>query len=323
MPHVLPHDRSAELRTFLEGRGYLFEDRPHQVFLARGRDTVVNLYSNGKIVIGGSRPEERAAILAFVETHGGVQGESRGDSPHSRQSLDFHETRVGMDEAGKGDYFGPLVACGVLATEFQAQKMKSKGVRDSKDLSATAVRELASWLRDEALERGQWRLVPVPPIRYNLLILRMGNLNRLLGWAHARALEDVLRFNEPCSLAVADQFGDPKYIADALMANGKQVQLVQTPKGERDVVVAAASVLARDAFVSAMEAMNRTYHQTFPLGASHVEEFARALVAEHGDEILLETAKVHFVTTSRVANSMPHLKKTLADRESSERERPS
>ncbi len=317
MPQVLPADRVTDLRTFLAGRGYQFEARPYQVFLAKGRDTVVNLYTNGKVVIGGSRPDERVAIIAFVESLGGHAGAQDRHEPARVLSLDFHETRVGMDEAGKGDYFGPLVACGVLATDFQAEKMRVKGVRDSKDLKGPAMRQFASWLRDEVLERGQWRIVPIPPARYNLLILKMGNLNRLLGWAHARALEDVLKFNEPCSLAIADQFGDPKFIEDALMVNGKRVRLVQTPKGERDVVVAAASILARDEFVTAMEAMNRRFGESFPLGASRVEDFARKLVAKHGEEVLLDTAKVHFATTARIVGSVEHIQKALAAREGS------
>jgi ribonuclease HIII len=323
MPPILPIERASDLRRFLEDRGYHFEDRPHQLFLAKGRDTVVNLYANGKVVIGGSRPEERAVVLGFLDSIG-ASPSARSPS-HSPEilDLDFHQTRVGMDEAGKGDYFGPLVACGVLATEFQAEKMRAEGVRDSKDLGTPAVKELASWLRDKALERGQWRIVSIPPARYNLLILRMGNLNRLLGWAHARALEDVLKFNEPCSLAIADQFGDPKFIEGALMANGKQVRLVQTPKGERDVVVAAASILARDGFLTAIETMDRGFGEKFPLGASQVEDFARSFVAKHGEVALLDTAKVHFATTTRVLGSDSRLQQELATREAADKVRPS
>jgi ribonuclease HIII len=321
MTALIPPERFAKFREYLAGRGYTFEDRPHQVFMAKAHQTVVNLYTNGKIVMGGAAPEEQNKILRFLE---GLTGElqatvaARTGEP---QVLDFHETRVGMDEAGKGDYFGPLVACGVIATEYQADRMRKRGVRDSKELKEAAIREIAEWIRKEVLERGQWRTVTVPPDRYNILIHRMGNLNRVLGWAHARALEDVLKFNEPCSLAIADQFGDPKYIENALMANGRRVRLVQTPKGERDVVVAAASILARDEFVSAMQAMNRRFGETFPLGASHVEVFARDLVLRKGPEILLDAAKFHFATTKRVVESKEVLEQMLAEREAKDRTR--
>ncbi len=309
------------LREFLKGRGYQFEQRPHQIFLAKGNQTVVNLYSNGKVVLGGSGADEREAVLRFIESIGGQPESADLSATTATPSLDFHETRVGMDEAGKGDYFGPLVAAAVLATEFQAKRMRTKGIRDSKELKDPVIQELASWLRKDALAQGQWRLVSIPPARYNLLILRMGNLNRLLGWAHARALEDVLKFNEPCELAIADQFGDPSYIEDALMANGRQVRLVQTPKGERDVVVAAASILARDGFISAMKTMNQRFGESFPLGASNVEVFAKRLVERHGVGILLDTAKIHFATTARVVKSIDTLTDILTERDTADKAR--
>lgn len=321
MTASLPVERQSEFRDFLARRGYHFESRPHQAFLAKGNSTVVNLYENGKVVIGGSRTDEQGIILSYIESLGGITEPQDHAARHVVPALDFHVTRVGMDEAGKGDFFGPLVAGGVLATEYQADKMRSGGVRDSKELKDSSIRELADWLRKDVLERGQWRTVTIPPDRYNLLILRMGNLNRLLGWAHARALEEVLKFNEPCSLAIADQFGDPKYIEDALMANGRKVQLVQTPKGERDVVVAAASILARHEFVSAMEAMSERFGETFPLGSTHVEEFAKGLVNRHGPLVLLDTAKIHFATTERVVESLVPLTQALAERETLDRSR--
>jgi ribonuclease HIII len=310
----VPPGQFLALREFLSKRGYKFEARPYQEFLARGHDTVVNLYTSGKLVIGGSSLDEERIILKFI----GVERPGRPKAADSRQPQSvfegFHGTRIGSDEVGKGDYFGPLIACAVLATEYQATRLKSIGVRDSKKLNDTAIVETARSIRDEVLERGQWRLVIVPPIRYNLLMREMGNLNRLLAWAHARAIEDVLNFTEPCSLAIADQFGDPKYIEHALMAKGRRIELVQTPQGERDVVVAAASVLARAEFLDQMEKMSQRYGAAFPRGASNVEGFAKALVMDRGPSVLLDTAKIHFATTDRIVDSRLELETALLTR---------
>lgn len=322
MTSILRSQAHAKFRTFLAERGYSFEDRPHQVFLARLNHTVVNLYNNGKVVLGGSDLKERAVLLTYIQSQGGEVDEDDLRRSSEISTQDLHQTRVGMDEAGKGDFFGPLVTCAVLATEQLAVRMRDRGIRDSKDLSAESIRSSAEWLRREALQPGQFRVVTIPPTRYNMLMLRMGSLNRLLGWGHARALEDVLRFPEPCHLAIADQFGDPKFIEDALMTNGRQVQLLQIPKGERDVVVAAASVLARDEFVTSVDRMGQRYGEHFPLGASDVEKFSREFVTKHGADALLDTAKVHFSTTVRVVQSIDSLVRSLNAREAEDRARP-
>lgn len=314
MSITVPAERFSALRDFLARRGYKFERRPYQEFLARGHDTVINLYSSGKVVIGGSSPEEERRILDFLGVGATQSGPGKPTGRLTGVTREFSGTRIGSDEVGKGDYFGPLIACAVLATEYQAVRLKSAGVRDSKRLIASSIVETARTIREDVLERGQWRPVIVPPFRYNALMVEMGNLNRLLAWAHARAIEDVLNFREPCSLAIADQFGDPRYIEHALMAKGRKIELVQTPHGERDVVVAAASILARAEFLDQMERMNKEYNVSFPLGASNVEDFARAFVRDRGPSVLLETAKVHFATTDRVVDSRDELDRILKER---------
>ena len=131
-------------------------------------------------------------------------------------------------------------------------------MKDSKLLSDTTVDNKASQIR-QVCGPKRFRIVIIPSLRYNILILEMKNVNRLLGWAHARAIEDLLANCEGCSLAVADQFGDPAYIRDSLMARGRQIELLQTPKAERDVAVAAASILARDTFLRMRDELSRAY----------------------------------------------------------------
>jgi hypothetical protein len=157
-------------------------------------------------------------------------------------------------------------------------------------------------------------------LRYNILIREMKNVNRLLGWAHARAIEDLLANCEGCSLAVADQFGDPAYIRDSLMARGRQIELLQTPKAERDVAVAAASILARDAFLRKRDELSRAYGVDFPKGSSNVIEFGKRLVDDHGPEILPNVAKLHFATTIQITGGiLPDIPQQVASQVSAER----
>ena len=295
MPLDLERAKFDEFRTRLGALGFSFENRPHQVFLARGDGIVVNLYESGRVVLGGAA-ERHAPVTAILEQLG-VRFTQRA-TPRL-PPLDFHGTRVGMDEVGKGDYFGPLVVCAALTTEPQAAELLGIGVRDSKMLGDTTISNLAVKIR-RILLAEQIRIIRLQPVRYNLLFERMRNVNRVLGWAHATSLEGVLAFREPCNLAIADQFGDESYIEDSLKKRGKKVRLIQIPKAEREIAVATASVLARDDLLRARLAMREEYGEDFPLGASNVEEFAKRLVGRLGTGALVATAKVHFTTTGRV-----------------------
>lgn len=209
---------------------------------------------------------------------------------------------IGTDESGKGDYFGPIVIAGVWLDESTQKKLEALGVRDSKTLSDDRCQELAAKIR--ALCPGRYEEVEIPPERYNMLYEQFQrekkNLNHLLAWGHARALESLLS-RHTSEHAVADQFGDEKYIKSRLMEKGKTVQLVQTPKAERYTAVAAASILARDRFLLRLQQIGKQFSVFLPKGASpEVIQAARELVEKDGPVVLRRVAKLHFKTTSQV-----------------------
>lgn len=312
----LPAERFDEFREFLADRGFAFESRPHQIFLARKGKAVVNLYGSGKIVFGGSDAKLVSEIRAQAESLGATTVEKELEV---LPPLELPFPHIGTDEVGKGDYFGPLVVAGVLATAEIADALDQIGVKDSKLLSDTTIANKASQVR-KLCGPKRHRIVIIPPLRYNILIREMGNVNRLLGWAHARAIEDLLANGEGCTLAVADQFGDPGYIRDSLMARGRQIELRQVTKAERDLAVAAASILARDTFLRKREELSKAYGVVFPKGASHVIEFGKRLVDEHGIEVLPNVAKADFRTTLQITGrSFPEIPREVASQVSAER----
>jgi ribonuclease HIII len=285
------------LRSQLEATGFSFEARPHQVFLARSEGVVVNLYSNGKVVIAGNDHRAIEALEVRLRELGGTEVEK---TARVYPPIAVKGTRIGTDEAGKGDYFGPLVVAGVLATEFQITRLSELGVRDSKLLSDSTIQNYAQGIT-QILERGQYDVITISPARYNSLYENtFHNVNGILGWAHARAIENLLQFREPCEQAIADQFGDKSYIANALMKKGRAINLIQVPKAERDPVVAGASILARAGFITKMREMSESFGLTFPKGASHVEPFAREFGKVNGIGGLRIVAKVHFATTAKL-----------------------
>lgn len=204
--------------------------------------------------------------------------------------------RIGSDESGKGDYFGPLVVAAAFVTPEIEPDLKLMEVRDSKKISDGRVLELARDLRQVC----KHSIVAIGPQRYNELYGKIRNLNRLLAWGHARALENLLE-QVNCELAIADQFGDERFILNALLEKGKRIRLVQRPKAEEDLAVAAASILARAEFLTRLKRLSDEVGTSLPKGASSsVELAARMVVKKHGRERLSTIAKLHFKTTLAV-----------------------
>jgi ribonuclease HIII len=207
-----------------------------------------------------------------------------------------HKSRIGIDESGKGDYFGPLVIAAVYVTPEDQAGLALMQVRDSKKIADGRILELAPEIRQVC----KHTIVAIGPQRYNELYEKIRNLNRLLAWGHARALENLLE-QVDCGLAISDQFGDERFILHALLEKGKKITLIQQPKAEANLAVAAASILARAEFLMRLKRLSDEIGTSLPKGASHMVELAgRMILKKHGPEKLKLVAKMHFKTTQAV-----------------------
>jgi ribonuclease HIII len=207
---------------------------------------------------------------------------------------------AGIDESGKGDFFGPLVISAVFVDDSMNEKLLKIGVKDSKAIkSKVKIRNLATEIRKTV--RQGYATISIGPEAYNRMYSNIKNLNRLLAWGHARALENLLEKVPQCDSALADKFGNESLIKNALMERGKNIELRQQTKAESDVAVAAASILARDVFLRKMEDLGKDLGLVLPLGAgSHVFEAAVKIIQNKGAEQLNSIAKTHFKTADRV-----------------------
>ncbi len=209
----------------------------------------------------------------------------------------FHP-HMGIDESGKGDFFGPLCIAGVYATAEQIALLKSIGVKDSKEMSAIAIAKVAQGIRNTCAHH----IVQINPLKYNELYSQFKNLNRLLAWGHATVIEQLAE-KTGCRDVLIDKFGSEELVLTALKRKNLQINLTQRTHAEEDLVVAAASILARDTFVKGIERLATEYQVKLPKGASAGTVAAgRAFVARHGKELLGAVAKLHFKTTGVVLN---------------------
>jgi ribonuclease HIII len=204
--------------------------------------------------------------------------------------------RIGIDESGKGDYFGPLVIAAVFVDATTQGELTLMKVRDSKKISDGRILDIASDIRMICPHS----IIAIGPQRYNELYAKIRNLNRLLAWGHAKALETLLE-KVSCRRAIADQFGDERLILNALQEKGRTIVLEQRHKAESDLAVAAASILARAEFLLRLKHLSDESGTTLPKGASPAVVLAgRMIVKKHGEERLVSVAKLHFKTTQAV-----------------------
>ena len=290
--------RLGRLRASLEPICVSMVEGNGAVLTAKGPGWSVRLYESGKVVVQGRDIDSAVAAigdLVNLESAAARGGRRTGEVPSLTNMV---LPRVGSDESGKGDYFGPLVTAAVLVPDEATQgELMGRGVRDSKLMGLREVRDLGPWIMRNTIVEA----VAIGPERYNSLHREMGgNVNRVLGWAHARALENVLGRGN-AELAVADQFGDRSIIENALFERGKKIELRQMPRAESDIAVAAASVVARHEYLRRMSRLSQQVGMELPRGASaRVIEIAVALSKQHGFAVLSRVAKLHFKTTEKV-----------------------
>ena len=208
--------------------------------------------------------------------------------------------RIGIDESGKGDYFGPLVIAAVFVDATTQSELTLMNVRDSKKISDGRILDIAPDIRLICPHS----IIAIDPQRYNELYEKIRNLNCLLAWGHAKALETLLE-KVSCGRAIADQFGNEQLILDALQKKGRTVTLEQRHKAESDLAVAAASILARAEFLFRLRYLSDEIGTMLPKGASPAVELAgRMIVKKHGEERLGSVAKLHFRTTQAVLGTI-------------------
>ncbi len=217
-----------------------------------------------------------------------------------RKDPGMFELHAGIDESGKGDYFGPLVIACACTDAESAAKLLDAGVRDSKALTSDreALR-LDQFIRE--VLPGRFALIAIGPERLNLLHAQSGNLNRLLAWGHAKALEELLTQVPDCPRAISDQFGKGDLVKRQLQERGRKILLDEHPRAEADIAVAAASILARAAYIKALDRLSQQAGLKLPKGAGHnVLACAREFLKLHPKTELPKYAKVFFKTTEQL-----------------------
>ena len=295
--HALTNEQTTKLRALLQELGFDFSPKQYTLFFAQKNKLSVAVYEKGpKVLVQGRDVEE----FVQFELEPKILGEAKlgYEEVHSPEMFEPH---FGVDESGKGDFFGPLVISGVYVDRGIGRKLLDAGVVDSKRIgSDNRIRALADTIRKTSL--GLVETVLIGPAKYNELYEKFGNLNKLLGWGHARVIENLLAKKPACPRSLSDQFADARVISASLLKHGRKIAIEQRPRAESDIAVAAASIVAREAFINWLERKSKELGIRLERGVSpSVKDTARKLVEMNGPDALREVAKVHFRTAHEIA----------------------
>lgn len=282
------------IEAFLKSKNAEFSTQQYAIFRAKLPCAIIVLYSSGKLLIQG---KDVTTLVQELHTALGLNNQEK-IHPAELNIINnlSDEPHIGVDESGKGDYFGPLVIAGVLADKTNTAKFIESGVKDSKKLTNEKILKLAGIIKANSIHT----VVIIGNEKYNELYTKFNNLNKLLAWGHARVIENILE-KQSCKYALSDKFGNENLIKNALLEKGRNITLEQRIRGEEDIAVAAASILARAEYVKRMNTLCNKYELNLPKGASNlVLETAKKFVSLYGKDKLNLIAKLHFRTTSQL-----------------------
>ncbi|OGN59817.1 MAG: ribonuclease HIII [Chlamydiae bacterium RIFCSPHIGHO2_12_FULL_27_8] len=275
----------------LKERDFEISKIPYSIFSAKKKNLVIVLYESGSLVVQGKDKEE------FIEFY--LEPEILKTFEYSNPEINISfKPRIGVDEAGKGDFFGPLCIGGVYADEKGIKKLLSIGVKDSKRINDKKILDLAKEIKNNF----EISLIRLFPKKYNELYLKFKNLNFLLAWGHISVITNLNKKTK-CQNALIDQFAHENVLNTLIKRKKLLINLEQRTKAESDPVVAAASIIARAGFLKGLEELSEEYEVELPKGASsEVIKIGKKIVSKHGPEILEKIAKIHFKTTEEIKN---------------------
>ena len=296
--------RTRALLKRAEGRGWIVESERAIPYgrtarLVRGAEAaVLNTYAGKRgfrIVAAGKASDALRADLELADAP------ARPRASASRDPFGGDLPRIGGDESGKGDWFGPLVVAVVGSDEATLDAVLKIGVADSKRLSDPQVLRMAGQL--DRLGVGCVRMLM--PIAYNEAYAELPNINGLLAGLYRDATAELMAARPwaPKSVVI-DRFTTRVARLREVMGLPPAVRLICEARGEADPLVAAASILARAAFVDGLRTLGQELGSTLPPGAGKpVLQAGRALAKTMGPSVFPSIAKMHFATTRQVLGS--------------------
>lgn len=267
-------------------------------FAAKLTDTSITVYNSGKVMFQGAGAEREARQFGVATSTAKKSAIVKGDQlPKNLASLSI----IGSDETGTGDYFGPITVAAVYVPANKIELIQTLGVKDSKQMNDTIIRRIAK----DIMASCPYSLLTLRNEKYNELQAKGYSQGKMKAMLHNQALHNVLTKiapEEPDYILI-DQFAERGVYYNYLKNSKVLVQnrvLLATKAESLHVSVAAASIIARYAFLIEMDKMSKQFGYTLQKGAgAKVDEMAAKILQSHGEDTLRNISKWHFANTGK------------------------
>ena len=282
---------------------------PDIVKMFRSGDLTVTIYRTGKVLLQGADALDEYLMWADVmgfkaeakTPEKGTEGKPKSTfgTVQPEHPAVYFTSAIGSDEVGTGDFFGPVVVCAAYVSQAKIKRLETMKIRDSKKLSDDYIREVA----DELGKLVPHVLLVTEPAKYNELVAQGFNMNKIKAYLHNHAIRKCLsKADGIVEKAIVDEFCSPELYFDYLKDVEAYRKLTFIQKGESaHLAVAAASVLARNAFLKRMDEIDAELKIRLPLGAGPaVDLIGKLVVLQHGKDFLVTVAKVNFKNMERI-----------------------
>lgn len=260
---------------------------------AKHNNAVINIYNSGKVMFQGKNAEIVAQQLLPDKSS---STSTSSISKNATSSIKYNQYNcIGSDEAGSGDYFGPLTVCAAYVTKDHVKILKELGVDDSKKLTDAKIVELS----EQLVTFIPHSLLTLDNVKYNERQRAGWSQVKMKAVLHNQAIANVVQKIDTHALdyIVIDQFAErgvyQRYaLSDLPFPNKTKFET----KGEsKSLAIAAASIISRYAFVKHMDQMPKSIKMDVPKGASNkVDLFAAKIIEKLGIEQLDAISKQHF-----------------------------
>ncbi|WP_071395977.1 ribonuclease HIII [Bacillus tuaregi] len=310
MSNVVLKKTSLEMKRMMEHyqTNLTAKTPPGGLFSAKLPSCTITAYNSGKVLFQGSGCEEEASkwgTPAARETNTNTNTNRKTQAaaklpaklPHNISSL----SAIGSDEVGTGDFFGPITVCAAYVRKEEMPLLKEIGVQDSKNLT------------DEKISAIAKQLITFLP--YSLLVLHNEKYNKLQASGMSQGKMKALLHNQAIGHLLAkvapekpeailiDQFAKEEvyfnYLKGQKTIQREKVYFSTKAEGIH-LAVAAASIIARHAFVQHFEKLSKAAGFKIPKGAgSQVDVAAARLIKDKGKDILPKYVKLHFANTEK------------------------
>lgn len=275
---------------------------PYVVFQADEEDTVITMYTSGKVMFQGTSADVDATM--WKEIDGQDNSEEAKKKEETANKKYYYCTSVGSDEVGTGDYFGPIVVTAAYVKKEQIEFLESLGIRDSKKIEDEKILKIAPKIAKEIT----YRSIILSNKEYNEKYNQNYNMNKIKAIMHNKALYQLIHeVNPTYDYIIVDEFArEHRYYEYVKEATNVQRGITFMTKAEdKNLAVACASIISRYIFLKEFDKLSDALHIPLVKGAGpQVDTVGEEVVEKYGKEKLEEIAKLNFKNTERILKTM-------------------